>query len=90
MLIFPDDARDERGRERYAPRAGGNMLVLARLKNEVIWIGDDITITVIDLRDNKCRLGIQAPRAIRIDRAEVREARIRAALPRPGEEGGAA
>jgi carbon storage regulator len=66
------------------------MLVLARLKDEVIWIGDDITITVIDLRDNKCRLGIQAPKHVRIDRAEVREARIRAALPRPGEEGGAA
>jgi carbon storage regulator len=47
------------------------MLVLSRKKNESIMIGDDIVITVIELRGDKCRLGISADPAIPVHREEV-------------------
>jgi len=50
------------------------MLVLTRKKNEVIVIGDDIHITVIEIRGDKVRLGIDAPRDVTVHRAEVYEA----------------
>jgi carbon storage regulator len=53
------------------------MLTLTREVGERIVIGDDIVVTVISVSDNgRVRLGIEAPRQIRIDRAEVLE-RIR-------------
>ena len=50
------------------------MLVLSRLKDESIMIGDDIKITIIDVRGDKVRLGITAPRNISVHRKEVWEA----------------
>lgn len=50
------------------------MLVLSRLKDEVIVIGEDIRITVIDVRGDKVRLGIEAPSAISVHREEVYKA----------------
>jgi len=47
------------------------MLVLTRKLNEQIKIGNDITITVIKLRNNQIRLGIDAPRDVRVLRAEL-------------------
>jgi len=47
------------------------MLVLSRQKNESIVIGDDVEITVVDVRGNKIRLGIVAPRTISVHRKEV-------------------
>lgn len=52
-------------------------------------IGDDIVITVVDLRGDKVRLGIAAPRHVPVHRREVWEA-IRREARRAGEEGGAA
>jgi len=49
------------------------MLVLARKENEKIRIGDDIEIVVVRVRGNRVRLGITAPRSVRIDRQEVYE-----------------
>lgn len=49
------------------------MLVLTRKLNEQIKIGNDITITVIKLRNNQIRLGIDAPRDVRVLRAELGE-----------------
>lgn len=49
------------------------MLVLSRRKEEQIRIGDDIVITVVEIRGDKVRLGIDAPKSIRIDREEIRE-----------------
>lgn len=49
------------------------MLVLTRKIDEKIKIGDDITITVIKLRNNQIRLGIDAPREVRVLRAELEE-----------------
>lgn len=48
------------------------MLVLSRHIDESIMIGDDIVITVIDIRGDKVRLGISAPIGIPVDREEVR------------------
>ncbi len=50
------------------------MLVLSRKKNESIIIDEKIVITVIEVRGDKVRLGIQAPREIPIHRSEVYEA----------------
>ena len=49
------------------------MLVLARSENEKIRIGDDIEIVVVSVRGNCVRLGITAPKSVRIDRQEVYE-----------------
>ena len=50
------------------------MLVLSRLRDETIMIGDEIEITVVDIRGDKVRLGITAPPRIAVHRKEVYEA----------------
>ena len=50
------------------------MLVLSRQKDETIMIGDDIEITIVDIRGDKVRLGINAPGAIPVHRKEVYDA----------------
>ena len=50
------------------------MLVLSRQKDESIIIGDDVEITIVDVRGEKVRLGINAPRSISVHRKEVYEA----------------
>jgi carbon storage regulator len=49
------------------------MLVLSRLRNQTITIGDDIRIHVVDIRGDKVRLGFEAPTEIPIHRLEVYE-----------------
>ncbi len=48
------------------------MLILTRQRDESILIGDEITLTIVDIRGDKVRVGIEAPRHILVDRAEVR------------------
>ncbi|MBX9245159.1 carbon storage regulator CsrA [Actinotalea ferrariae] len=50
------------------------MLVLSRRVGERLVIGDDIVITIIDVRSDGVRIGIDAPRHVRVNRAEVLEA----------------
>ena len=50
------------------------MLVLSRKKDEKIVIGDSITVMVIEIRGDKVRLGIEAPREVSVHRQEVYEA----------------
>ncbi|MBT3278923.1 MAG: carbon storage regulator CsrA [Phycisphaerales bacterium] len=50
------------------------MLVLSRQRDETIMIGDDVQITVVDIRGEKVRLGITAPAHIPVHRKEVYEA----------------
>jgi carbon storage regulator len=50
------------------------MLVLSRKKNESIIINDNITVTVIEIRGDKVRLGIEAPKDVTVHRREVYEA----------------
>ena len=49
------------------------MLVLSRKKNESIIIDDKIVITVVEIRGDKVRLGINAPRDVPVHRSEVYE-----------------
>jgi carbon storage regulator len=50
------------------------MLVLSRKKDERIIIGDQITVMVIEIRGDKVRLGIDAPKEVTVHREEVYEA----------------
>ncbi|MFZ0035501.1 MAG: carbon storage regulator CsrA [Sedimentisphaerales bacterium] len=50
------------------------MLVLSRQKDESIMVGDDVEITIVDVRGDKVRLGISAPKEIPVHRKEVYEA----------------
>lgn len=57
---------------------GGNpLLVLTRHKNECIVIGDNVRVHVVEIRGDKVRLGIQADKAVPVDRMEVRERKDR-------------
>ena len=53
------------------------MLVLSRKKNESIVISDDIVVTIVEIRGDKVRLGIEAPRDIPVHRREVLDAILR-------------
>ena len=50
------------------------MLVLSRQRDETIMIGDEVQVTVVDIRGDKVRLGINAPAQIPVHRKEVYEA----------------
>lgn len=50
------------------------MLVLSRYKDQSIYIGDDIVITVVDVRGDRIRLGIEAPSHVPVHRQEIYEA----------------
>ncbi|MBX7167082.1 MAG: carbon storage regulator CsrA, partial [Pirellulales bacterium] len=50
------------------------MLVLSRQRDESIIIGDNIVVTIVDIRGDKVRLGITAPPEIPVHRREVYEA----------------
>ena len=63
------------------------MLVLSRQKDESIIIGDDIEITIVDVRGDKVRLGINAPKSISVHRREVYEAIQREKKEKQTEEG---
>jgi len=49
------------------------MLVLSRKKNESIIINDNVVVTVIDVRGDKVRIGIEAPRDVSVHRQEILE-----------------
>lgn len=63
------------------------MLVLSRKKNESIVINNEITIVVVEIRGDKVRLGVEAPKEVPVHRREVYEAIKRneaAVLDKPG------
>lgn len=59
------------------------MLVLSRKRDERIVIGDNIVITVVEVRGDKVRLGIDAPSEVPVHRQEVLDAMRRASEPQP-------
>ena len=65
------------------------MLVLSRQRDESIMIGDNIVVTIVDIRGDKVRLGINAPSEIPVHRQEVYEAiqreNLRASQLQPGD-----
>lgn len=50
------------------------LLVLSRQKSEIIKIGEDIEIIVVDIRCDKVRIGIKAPKTVAVHRKEVYDA----------------
>ncbi len=50
------------------------MLILARRLNEQIVIGDDIRVSVVDIRGDQVKLGIEAPRSVKVYRQDVYDA----------------
>jgi carbon storage regulator len=50
------------------------MLVLSRQRDESIIIGDNVVVTVVDIRGDKVRLGIEAPKEVPVHRQEVYDA----------------
>ncbi len=63
------------------------MLVLTRSINEAIMIGDDVEITIVDVKGDKVRVGIRAPSSVPVHRKEVylaiKQANVEAALSLP-------
>jgi carbon storage regulator len=64
------------------------MLVLSRKKNESIVINNDITIVVVEIRGDKVRLGVEAPKEVPVHRREVYDAIRRNAAAKTPEGGG--
>ncbi len=60
------------------------MLVLSRKRDESLWIGD-IEVVVVDIRGDKVRLGVNAPKDIPVHRDEVRRAILAQAASAPPE-----
>jgi carbon storage regulator len=54
------------------------MLILTRRQNESLKIGDDVTVTILALKNSQVRVGIEAPKNVAVHREEIYE-RIRAA-----------
>lgn len=64
------------GRERAVPGDGTHgrdceMLVLTRRAKQSVMIGDDVVVTVLEVRGDQVRLGIEAPRSVAVHREEV-------------------
>ena len=49
------------------------MLILTRRIGEIIRIGDDVTVTVLGIKGNQVRLGVEAPRDVEVHREEIFE-----------------
>ncbi len=66
------------------------MLILTRYPNEVIVIGADVRVTVLGVKGNRVRIGIDAPREVAVDRLEIHERKQaeRHAAPDPATNGG--
>jgi carbon storage regulator len=52
------------------------MLVLSRKPNEAIVINDAVRVTVVGIKGDRVRLGIEAPRTVSVDRAEVHDRKM--------------
>ena len=49
------------------------MLVLTRRTNETLMVGDDMTVTVLGVKGNQVRIGVNAPREVAVHREEIYE-----------------
>ena len=63
------------------------MLILTRRVQEALMIGDDVTVTVLSVKGNQVRLGIDAPRDVEVHREEIYH-RVNADVSQPKESSG--
>jgi carbon storage regulator CsrA len=59
------------------------MLILTRRLTEVLCLGPDITVTVLSIKSNKVKIGVDAPRSVSVDRQEVRQRKRRSTVANP-------
>ena len=59
------------------------MLILTRRVGESLMVGDDISVTVLDVKGNQVRIGVNAPRDVEVHREEIYQ-RIKAGVPQQG------
>jgi carbon storage regulator len=52
------------------------MLILTRRPNETLYIGDNVTVTILGIKGAQVRLGINAPKNIVVDREEVHQRKV--------------
>ena len=55
---------------------GKNLLVLSRKRDQTLMIGDNVEVTVLEIKGGQVRLGINAPKAISVHRGEIHEKTI--------------
>jgi carbon storage regulator len=72
--LAPDSHEDRPSDFSTNQRKESAVLILSRKKDQVIRIGDDIQITVTEIRGDKVRIGVDAPRHITVHRQEIYEA----------------
>ena len=62
------------------------MILISRMKDESIILGDDVILTVIEIKGDKVRLGVEHPKGVTVHRREVYEAICRVEPREPTEE----